>query len=266
MTQPSGDVETPPDVETMPRDPIGSDTTWIVVAAGVIGVLTVLLIITTVAVTRSGPPEESRASTEARETPTAVETTATEGSTNIPCDRRFIVEFARSTTEDADAAVATAAQEQGGKVLDAAASCSTYEAEGVRRVAYLGPFDTLAEACDARVELGNLDAVPHLMDAAQDGPSYCMCRKSDVSRPVLRSGAGSDGDVATLLAVSEVQRVLKVLGFFKPDIVGDPFGPRTVTAVQEFQTDRNLFSNGVVDQPTWREFRRSKGDNGKPLC
>lgn len=255
-------------VEPLPHDPGGSGTTWIVVAATVIGILTVLLVGTTVAVTRSGPPEAPKASAPAATaTPTVVEPTAAEGSTNIECDGSFIVELGRSTTASADADVEkTATEQQGGKFLDATASCSTYESEGVRRVAYLGPFDNLAAACDARVESGDLAAVTRKMDADQVGPNYCICRKSAEARPVLQAGAGSDGDVATLLTIGDLQRMLKALGFFKPKIVGDPYGPRTVTAVQAFQTDQNLFASGVVDQPTWAALRRGTAENGSSFC
>lgn len=257
-----------PTVEALPHDPSGSGTTWIFVAAAVIGLLTVILVGTTVAVTRSGPPEPSKASAPAASaSPTPVEPTAAEGSINIECDKTFIVEIARSTTASADAGVEkAAADERGAKFLDAAASCSTYESEGVRRVAYLGPFDTLAAACDARVRAGDLTAVPRHMDANQVGPTYCICRKSAEGRPVLQAGAGSGGDVATLLAIGDLQRMLKALGFFKPKIVGDPYGPRTVEAVQAFQSDQGLFASGVVDQPTWTALRRGADEKGSSFC
>jgi hypothetical protein len=255
-------------VATLPNDPGGSGTTWIFVAAAVIGVLTVVLVGTTIAVTRSGPPEPSTASAPAASaSPTTVEPTAAKGSTNIECDGTFIVEIARSTSASADAGVEkAAADERGGKFLDATASCSTYESEGVRRVAYLGPYDTLAAACEARVASGNLTAVPRRMDADQVGPNYCICRKSAKARPVLQAGAGSGGDVATLLTIVDLQRMLKALGFFKPKIDGDPYGPRTVTAVQAFQTDQNLFASGVVDQPTWAALRRAADEKGNSFC
>jgi hypothetical protein len=257
-------------VETLPHDPSGSGTTWIFVAAAVIGLLTVVLVGTTVAVTRSGPAEPSKASAPAASaSPTTAEPTvaAAEGSTNIECDKTFIVELARSTTASADAGVEkAAADERGAKFLDAAASCSTYESEGIRRVAYLGPFDTLAAACDARVRAGDLTAVPRQMDANQVGPNYCICRKSAEGRPVLQAGAGSNGDVATLLAIGDLQRMLKALGFFKPKIVGDPYGPRTIEAVQAFQSDQGLFASGVVDQPTWTALRRGEDEKGNSFC
>jgi hypothetical protein len=269
MTHRPSDTDAPPTAPTVapPLGPGGaSDTGWIMVAAIVIGVLTVLLLITTVAVTRSGPTEKPKASAPASSaTPTAVKTTAAAGSTNIECDGTFIVELARSTTASADADVEKAAEkEKNGKFLDAAASCSTYKAEGVRRVAYIGPFDTLAKACAARVKNADMDAVLHKMDAEQVGDSYCVCRDIP-TLPVLQSGAGTNGDVATLLTISEVQRILKALGYFKPKIDGSPYGPRSVSAVQAFQTDRKLYASGVVDQPTWTALRRSKHD-GRPFC
>ena len=102
------------------------------------------------------------------------------------------------------------------------------------------------------------------MDADQRGHSFCVCTQG--AEPVLQAGAGTNGDVATLLTIGDVQRMLKALGFFEPKVVGDPFGPRTISAVQAFQTDRKLFANGVVDQPTWRALRRSKDGSGRPLC
>ena len=255
-------------VETLPHDPSGSGTTWIFVAATVIGLLTVLLVGTTVLVTRSGPEEPSKASTPAATaSPTTEEPAAAEGSTNIECDGSFIVELARSTNASDDAGVEkAAADERGGKFLDAAASCSTYASEKVRRVAYVGPFDTLAAACEARVRTGDLAAVPRQMEANQVGPNYCICRKSAEGRPVLQAGAGSDGDVATLLAISDLQRMLKALGFFKPKIEGDPYGPRTVEAVQAFQNDQGMFASGVVDQPTWTALRRGEDEKGNSFC
>jgi ADP-ribose pyrophosphatase YjhB (NUDIX family) len=165
----------------------------------------------------------------------------------------------------ADAGVEKAAQDvRNGKFLDASASCATYSAVGVRRVAYLGPFKTLAEACEARVRAGDLTAVLHKMDADERGHSYCVCAAG--AEPVLQAGAGTDGDVATLLTIADAQRMLKALGFFKPKIVGDPYGPRTIAAVQAFQIDQQLVASGIVDQSTWRALKRSKDGGGRPLC
>jgi len=262
-SDPSGD-QAPPTL-----DPLTSGTTWIVVAASVIGLVTVLLVGTTVAVTRSGDsPNEPRTSpTPSAEpsTPVATTTPPAEGSTNIGCDGSYIVEIAQSRKASADARVEkAAAQARNGRFLDASASCSTYAAEGVRRVAYIGPFKSLAAACKARVRAGDLTTVPHRMDADQRGPSYCVCTKGP--DPVLQAGAGTNGDVAMLLTIGDVQRMLKALGHFKPKVAGDPYGPRTISAVQAFQTDRNLVASGVVDQPTWTALRRSKDSRGRPFC
>ena len=271
MTERPGPSAAPREQDPPTLDPSVTSTRWIIVAAGIIGVLTVLLVGTTVAVTRSGnTPDDPQTSASASAepsppTPTPARPTAARGSTNIDCDGSYIVEIARSAKASADAGVEkAAARVRNGKFLDASASCSTYSAEGVRRVAYIGPFDTLAAACAARVKAGNLTAVLHRMDADQRGPSYCACTKG--AEPVLQAGAGTNGDVATLLAIADVQRMLKALGFFKPKVVGDPYGPRTISAVQAFQTDRDLFASGVVDQPTWTALRRSKDSDGRPLC
>ena len=271
MTERPGHSAAPREQDPPTLDPSVTNTRWIVVAASIIGVLTVLLVGTTVAVTRSGnTPDDTKSSASSPTkpeptTPAPSKPTGVAGSTNIDCDGSYIVEIARSTTASADAGVEKAAADiRDGKFLDASASCSTYSAEDVRRVAYIGPFDTLPAACAARVDAGNLTAVLHRMDADQRGNSYCVCTKG--AEPVLQAGAGTDGDVATLLTIADVQQMLKALGFFKPKVVGDPYGPRTISAVQAFQTDRNLFASGIVDQPTWRALKRSEASGGRPLC
>ena len=267
MTDRPGATRTPTVESPPPLDPSGFGTTWIVVAAGVIGVLTVLLLGTTVAVTKSGPPEEKKASAPAEtSTPSPAKSTAAEGSTNIRCDGSYIVELARSTTPSSDADVeAAAAKKKNGKFLDANASCERYTSEGVRRVAFVGPFKTLAAACKARVKTGEVGAVLHQMEADKVGPSFCVC-KDPLTPPVLDSGSGTNGNVATLVAIGDLQRMLKELGFFKPKIDGDPFGPKTVTAVQAFQSDKKLFASGAMDQATWAALRRSKDKSGNALC
>lgn len=266
MTDRPGHSAAPLEQAPPTLDPSVTSTKWIVVAAGIIGVLTVLLVGTTVAVTRSGgsPDGEKTAAPAEPSTPAPSTPAPAKGSTNIACDGSFIVEIARSSTASADAGVEKAAgRARNGKFLDASASCSTYSAVGVRRVAYLGPFETLAEACEARVRTGDLTAVLHRMNADQRGHSYCVCAAG--AEPVLQAGAGTDGDVATLLTIGDAQRMLKALGFFKPKIVGDPYGPRTIAAVQAFQTDQQLVASGIVDQQTWRALKRSR-DGGRPLC
>ena len=145
MTDRPGATKTPTVESPPPLDPSGFGTTWIVVAAGVIGVLTVLLLGTTVAVTKSGPPDDKKAASTPAETSStpspAKKSAAAKGSANIRCDGSFIVELARSTTPSNDAEVEKAAEnEKGGKFLDANASCERYKSQGVRRVAYVGPF------------------------------------------------------------------------------------------------------------------------------
>jgi len=267
MTDRTGHTAPPREKASPTLDPTASNTTWIVVAASVIGVLTVLLVGTTIVVTRSGnSADEPRTSaTGAPATPTATTPPPAKGSTNIECDGSYIVEIAVSEKASDDADVKKAAAKlPKGKFLDASASCSTYSAEGYRRVAYVGPFDTLADACKARVKAGELTAMLRQMDADERGHSYCACTPGP--DPVLQAGAGTDGDVETLLTIGDVQRMLKALGFYKPKVVGDPYGPRTIAAVQDFQIDRQLVASGIMDQATWKALKRSEDDDGDPFC
>ncbi len=61
--------------------------------------------------------------------------------------------------------------------------------------------------------------------------------------PVLRAEASGP-------AVSQLQKELQELGYYSGPIDGR-FGEETLAAVQQFQTDKQLFVDGVVGQSTW---------------
>lgn len=61
--------------------------------------------------------------------------------------------------------------------------------------------------------------------------------------PVLRAEAAGP-------AVAQLQRELQELGYYDGPIDGG-FGEETLAAVEQFQTDQQLFVDGVVGQSTW---------------
>jgi hypothetical protein len=241
---------------------------WVMLSVVVLGILTVGLVGTAVAISTTGSPDGSAASASApapeRTTPTPTATTASTPLANVDCDGSYIVELGRSDPPFKKSSVEKLVSDtKDAKYLQANRSCATYKGAGKRLIAYLGPFESLSAACEKRVESRNLRAVPHQMDPQQRGRNYCAC---EVDLPVLQVSDGEDGDRATLMAISEAQQILKTLGYFEPAVVGDPYGPQTFAAVQAFQADVGLPTTGVVNRDTWAALRRSTAPGGPPLC
>lgn len=67
-----------------------------------------------------------------------------------------------------------------------------------------------------------------------------------INRPSLK--AGSQGT-----AVSELQAVLKLLGYYTGAVDGD-YGQSTATAVSQFQTAAGLNPDGIVNSGTWERL------------
>lgn len=257
------DVGTQPDVSDIPDLDFGYKDTWLLIVAGLLGIVTVGIVAAAIVVTRSTGVDQPAVSSSATQ---SAEPQPTEESplANIDCNDTFIVEIARSNPPFEQSPVQEAlSSTDGAKYLEADASCATYERAGQRLIAYVGPFDTLSEACAAQRDTEDVAAVPRRMNAEQQGRSYCNC---EVDAPTLRQGAGSGGDVAVLLAIAEVQGMLKTLGFFEPAIDGTPYGPMTSTGVREFQLSEGLETTGNVNQATWAAFREVTYDGDRGFC
>ena len=242
---------------------------WVMFSVVVLGILTVLLVGTAVAISTTGGPDEPKASAStpapsATEKPTPTPTPSTPLA-NVECDGSYIVELGRSDPPYKNSDVEKLVTEtDGAKYLQADQSCSTYAPAGKRLIAYLGPFDGLPAACKKRVESRNIRAVPHLMEADQRGRNYCAC---EVDLPVLQVNDGEDNDPTTLMAINEAQTMLKALGYFEPAVVtGNPYGPQSSAATQGLQADVGLPVTGVLNRQTWAALRRSTAPGGPPFC
>ncbi len=245
---------------------------WVMFSVIVLGILTVLLVGTAVAISTTGAPsEQPKASSSPTPKPTKAtpspKPTPTTPLANVECDGSYIVELGRSDPPFEKSSVEKlVADTKDARYLVANESCATYAGAGERLVAYLGPFKDLPTACQKRAETRNIRAVPHQMEAGQRGRNYCAC---EVDPPVLSTNNGQNGengDPKTLLAIGEVQQILKTLGYFDPPVVGNPYGPQTFGSVQRFQADAGLPATGVVNKATWAALRRSTAPGGPPIC
>ena len=73
--------------------------------------------------------------------------------------------------------------------------------------------------------------------------------KQPLGPPVLRLEAEGP-------AVAQLQRELQTLGYYTGDIDGG-FGEQTKAAVEAFQTDQQMFVDGVVGKATWDALSRA---------
>lgn len=70
----------------------------------------------------------------------------------------------------------------------------------------------------------------------------------DQTLPVIQQGSSGS-------AVALAQRLLVLYGY--PTLVGNvdgQFGPKTLSAVQQFQKDQNINADGIVGPITWGKF------------
>ncbi len=70
----------------------------------------------------------------------------------------------------------------------------------------------------------------------------------DQTLPVLQQGSSGT-------AVALAQRLLVLYGY--PNLVGTVdgiFGPKTLSAVQQFQKDQNIQADGIIGPITWNKF------------
>lgn len=75
------------------------------------------------------------------------------------------------------------------------------------------------------------------------GPLTWQALPADPDTPELASGSSGT-------EVSAVQKVLKNVGMYTGTIDGI-FGPETESAVEEYQTQRGVVSDGIVGDETW---------------
>ncbi len=67
-----------------------------------------------------------------------------------------------------------------------------------------------------------------------------------INRPTLKTGSQGED-------VSQLQAVLKLLGYYLGDVDG-VYSDSTASAVVKFQEDAGLMPNGIVDQNTWNRL------------
>jgi murein DD-endopeptidase MepM/ murein hydrolase activator NlpD len=126
----------------------------------------------------------------------------------------------------------------------------------------LNRTNTLIRAGDSIGLTGIGNRVPHLhFGLVVDRPQTRWMKHGDIARLIWGSGSPATRPVLSRgsvgRAVRELQRTLTSTSLredqrkFNPQGIDGDFGENTEKAVKAFQEDRDLPTNGVVDEATW---------------
>jgi len=182
---------------------------------------------------------------------------------NQPCTGEVIVMLA--TAGVADNYAAKLGNAVGGvsdaKVLRASDSCEAFQRthpESGQPIynAYVGPFATVSEACQAIDGLDSATAwVRELANPSQER-ELCFCESS--ADALTRVGPETDlTSLAVRRLIGQVQWGLYLFGLIPKEGVFQSYGQRTpdfVAALQEFQSQVLLTPDGVITGETWERL------------
>lgn len=178
---------------------------------------------------------------------------------NQPCSGDIIVVLASSGSPSADArAIDTAAGKvKGSKYLRTDKSCKTFNQTvngNPIYAAYIGPFDSMPEACEARVGTGVAASYVRTLSVDREQREICSCRDQASELPRLSSQSAADASYDIRLRVYDLQALLFLAGVNPANIVTGNFGPETTKMVRTFQRQQDLQRDGWVGPQTWERL------------
>ena len=179
---------------------------------------------------------------------------------NLRCTGDGILVVGHGDHRSALAAVVADHAREGVRYLRVADSCPTLYAGEFTPVpvpgyaAYLGPYDSLAEACRDRMTLFHKGDNVTRLRAGNDIFVKCVCELPVSAFPVL--GPGLAASAADAIWVRHLQLLLVDFGRLPEEAVTGRFDDRTASAVAEIQAATALPpADGVVNAPTWTLLR-----------
>lgn len=138
---------------------------------------------------------------------------------------------------------------EGAKATDVSAGCPIFTVQRNAMVLYAGPFESVAQACSARLA-GPMDAFIRNTDPASSGlVQSCVCSAKAEDLPQV-SQIGEQNQW-----IGEVQRMLVNRLKYKIEPLGSQdwgvYSAATQQALTQFQRDHGLPADGLVDHATW---------------
>jgi hypothetical protein len=136
--------------------------------------------------------------------------------------------------------------------LDTTKSCTTAwigdDRPAPRYVAYVGPFDTRADACDAQFRSGRPGGIVTVLKPETTDTVQCLCYIR-LARPTLHRGMSTDGSNG--IWVRHLQSLLVDMGLAAAGDSPASYDSTTATTIRRYQADHGLPATGIVDADTW---------------
>ena len=113
------------------------------------------------------------------------------------------------------------------------------------------------EISDLKDEIQNLSNQPQKPSTLETESMTVPLEKSNDSVDVVSSsssGVKEDSIIRVDATPQQVQKALKNAGYYNGPVDGK-IGPNTQKAIEKFQKDRNLKSDGIIGKRTWQELK-----------
>ena len=168
------------------------------------------------------------------------------------CDGKVLLTVGRGAAASTLATGVNENLDDGVAYLDTRQSCRTAWVKSgrpaPRYVAYVGPFDTPGQACDAQFSAGNRGGIVTVLTRGTTDPVQCLCF-AQLARPTLKTDMSTDGSNG--IWIRQVQGLLVDLGRATDEDVTGSYDLTTATKIRDFQRDNRRPATGEVDAGTW---------------
>jgi hypothetical protein len=177
------------------------------------------------------------------------------------CTNQALLSVSRGSGESKLASVVGKYRDQHIAYLDTTKSCPAAwvpaELPTPRYVLYLRPFETSADACDAKFSAGDRGGIVTRLNAGTTDPVACLCFVT-LARPILKPAISTEGGNG--IWVRQLQQLLVDMGRAPAGDADGSYDNTTATRIRAFQRDHGLSATGVVDADTWDALLRQGCD------
>lgn len=206
--------------------------------------------------TQSQSPESVAPSPEGDDTQTQGPLDVTAPYANQDCTDGLIVVLASSGDPAQDDKVIQSAAKKApdAKYLQTNKSCKTFNQSlngNPIYAAYLGPFESMGEACQARVDSGTASSYVRMLSLDRELREICSCQDEASALPRLSTKTAGQPTYEIELRVYDLQTLLYLAGVNPSNTVNGTFGPETRQMVRAFQRQQRLARDGWVGPRTW---------------
>lgn len=175
---------------------------------------------------------------------------------NQDCTDQLIVVLASSGDPGSDDRTIGGAAKKvpGAKYLKTSKSCATFNQSlngNPIYAAYIGPYDSMSDACQARTDTGIASSYVRMLSLDRELREICSCEDEASALPRLSTETAAAPTYDIRLRVFDLQSLLYLAGVNPDNTVTGTFGPETEAMVRAFQRQQDLKRDGWVGPQTW---------------